>query len=137
MDYYKISEEPFNAAISLKKDGMYRMSVSMATLAIDLMLKSVLFRLNSTSELLIGHNHIGIFREIENRYPKPELRTVVKISRKYFNDSRYSSSENFPRFTEILATDFIRYAHQVKDYVDTDCQAALEDLQKRFEKPSS
>jgi HEPN domain-containing protein len=132
MDYYKTSEEPFNAAISLEKDGMYRMSVSMATLAIDLLLKSVLYRINNTSELLIGHNHIGILREIESCYPKPELHMVVKLSRKYFNDSRYSSNENFSIFTEALATDFIRYAQQVKDYIDTDCQATFEDLRKRF-----
>ena len=134
MDYYRLSEEPLYAAISLKKDGIYRMSVSMATLAIDLLLKSVLYRLNNTSELLMGHNHIGIFREIESRYPKAELRTVVKLSRKYFNDSRYSNSASFPTFTETLAADFIRYVQQVKDYVDTDCQATLDDLLMRFGK---
>jgi len=135
MDYYKISEEPLNASKSLKRDGMYRMSICMATLAIDLLLKSVLFRINSTSELLVGHNHIGILREIEGRYPKPELRTVVKLSRKYFNDSRYSNNDSFPTFTEDLAADFIAYAQQVKDYVDIDCQATLEDLLKRFKRP--
>ena len=134
MDYYKISEEPFNASQTLKRDGMYRMSVCMATLAIDLLLKSVLYRVNSSSELLVGHNHIGIFREIEGHYPKPELRTVVKLSRKYFNDSRYSNKDDIPTFTENLAEDFIGYAQQVKDYVDIDCQATLEDLQKRFNK---
>lgn len=134
MDYYKIAEEPLLAAPLLKKDGLYRMSVSMATLAIDLLLKSVLYRLDNTSDLLIGHDHIGIFRTIEKRYPRPELRTVVKLSRKYFNDSRYSSNENFPTFTEALAADFIEYTQQVKDYVDIDCQATLEDLQKRFDK---
>lgn len=134
MDYYKISEEPFYASQSLKRDGMYRMSVSMATLAIDLLLKSVLYRVNSSSELLIGHNHIGIFREIEEHYPKPELRVVVKLSRKYFNDSRYSNKDNYATFTESLAADFIAYAQQVKNYVESDCQATAEDLQKRFNK---
>jgi HEPN domain-containing protein len=134
MDYYKISEEPLNASQALKRDGMYRMSVCMATLAIDLLLKSVLYRVNNTSELLVGHNHIGILREIENHYPKPELRVVVKLSRKYFNDSRYSNKDNIPVFTESLAADFIQYAQQVKDYVDTDCQATLEDLQRKFNK---
>ena len=118
----------------LKNDGLYRMSVSMATLAIDLLLKSVLYRIDNTSGLLIGHDHIGILRTIEKRYSNPELRTVVKLSRKYFNDSRYSNNENVLAFTETLAADFIRYAQQVKDFVDIDCQATLEDLQKRFEK---
>jgi len=134
MDYYKISEEPFNASKSLKENGMYRMSVSMATLAIDLLLKSVLYRLDNTNDLLIGHDHIGIFRTIEKRYPKQELRTIVKLSRKYFNDSRYSNSDNFPMFTENLAATFIEYVRQVKDYVDVDCQANIEDLQARFSK---
>jgi len=137
MDYYKIAEEPLRAATLLKNDGLYRMSVSMATLAIDLLLKSVLYRLDNTNKLLIGHDHIGIFRIIEKRYPNPKLRTSVKLSRKYFNDSRYSNSENFPSFTESLATDFIEYAQQVKDYIDIDCQATLEDLQQRFSKPNS
>jgi len=41
-------------------------------------------------------------------------------------------SDNFPTFTKDLATDFVVYAQQVKDYVDVDCQAKFEDLQKRF-----
>jgi len=135
MDYYKIAEEPFLAAPLLINDGLYRMSVSMSTLAIDLLLKSVLYRLENTNDLLIGHDHIGIFRAIEKRYPNPELRTLVKLSRKYFNDSRYSSSENFATFTETLAMDFIEYSKQIKNYVDIDCQASLEDLEKRFNKP--
>ena len=134
MDYYKIAEEPLKAAPLLKNDELYRMAVSMATLAIDLLLKSVLYRLDSTSELLMGHDHIGMLRMIEKRYPKPELRTVVKLSRKYFNDSRYSNSEHFHTFNDALATDFIAYMQQVKNYVDTDCQGTLEDLQKRFGK---
>ena len=61
----------------------------------------------------------------------------IKLSRKYFNDSRYANNENFSTFTKDLAVDFIKYAQQVKDYVDTDCQSTLEDLQKRFDKPNS
>lgn len=66
MDYYKIAEEPLLAAPLLKNDGLYRMSVSMSTLAIDLLLKSVLYRLENSSNLLLGHDHTGIFRKIEN-----------------------------------------------------------------------
>ena len=134
MDYYKIAEEPLRAASSLKNDGMYRMSVSMATLAIDLLLKSILYRLDNTNDLLMGHDHIGMLRTIEKRYPKPELRSVVKLSRKYFNDSRYSNYDNFPMFTESLAADFVNYAEQVRVYVDTDCQATIEDLKQKFRK---
>jgi len=134
MDYYKIAEEPLRAALLLKNDGLYRMSVCMATLAIDLLLKSVLYRIDNTSDLLIGHDHIGIFRTIEKRYPNPKLRTVVKISRKYFNDSRYSNSENFSTFTEDLAADFIKYTQQVKDFVDNECQATIDDLLSKYNK---
>jgi len=72
MDYYRITEEPLRAASSLENEGMYRMSVSMATLAIDLLLKSVLYRLDNTNDLLMGHDHIGMLRTIEKHYPKPE-----------------------------------------------------------------
>ena len=48
MDYYELAEEPFESAIELKKTGKFRMSVSMSTLAIDLFLKAVLYRLDST-----------------------------------------------------------------------------------------
>jgi hypothetical protein len=34
-----------------------------------------------------------------------------------------------------LAADFIVYAKLVKAYVDTECQATLDDLQKKFGKP--
>jgi len=136
MDYYAISEEPLQASQALKGNGMYRMSVCMAMLAIDLLLKSVLYRINNASELLIGHNHIAILREIETRYPKPELRTIVKLSRKYFNDSRYSNRDNISTFSEKLAVDFIFYAQQVKDFVNNDCLASIDDLQQKFGKRS-
>jgi len=136
MDYYKIAEEPLRAAVSLKNDGLYRMSVSMATLAIDLLLKSVLYRMDNTNDLLIGHDHIGMLRTIEKRYPNPKLRTVVKLSRKYFNDSRYSNSENFFTFTEDLAAEFIGFTQQVKNYVDNDCQATIDDLLMKYGKRS-
>jgi len=35
MDYYKLSEEPLLAAKTIKKQGLYRMSVTMATLAAE------------------------------------------------------------------------------------------------------
>jgi len=135
MDYYKLSEEPLQAAISNKEQGMYRMSVSMSTLAIDLLLKSVLYRMEPTHDLMMGHNHAGIVTFIERVYSKKDVvRRTAKLSRKYFNESRYSRSENFAVFTEELADNFINYAQQIKDYVDNDCQATLEDLQKKFNK---
>ena len=132
MDYYLLSEEPLKAADFNKKNGLYRMSVHMATLAIDLMLKSVLYRLEPDNILLVGHDHIGILRVLEKEYPKEELKPIVKMSRKYFNDSRYSRTSNLVAFTEQLAAEFLGYARQVKDYVDTDCQATIDDLQKKF-----
>jgi HEPN domain-containing protein len=134
MNYYKLAEEPLEAAQDLKKLGRYRMSVSMSTLAIDMLLKSVLFRLDPINTLLTGHDQIGIFRFLEGKYPKPELRAVVKKSRKYFNDSRYSESENFKTFDKQLAEEFIDSANSIKDYVDNDCRASLDDLQKKYGK---
>ena len=120
------------AAITLFDNGLFRMSVSMSTLAIDLLLKSMVFRLDRTSDFLMGHDHIGMFRLIEKRYPKPELRTVVKLSRKYFNDTRYSNNENLSAYTDDFARDFIGYTQQIKDFIDTDCQASLDDLQALY-----
>jgi len=135
MDYYRLSEEPLQAALSNKQHDLYRMSVSMATLAIDLMLKSVLHRLEPTHDLIMGHNHVGIVTLIENVYPKKDdVRRAAKLSRKYFKDSRYSRSDNLAVFTEELADDFICYARLIKDYVDNDCQATLEDLLKMYNK---
>lgn len=135
MDYYKLSEEPLQAALSNKEQGLYRMSVNMSTLAIDLLLKSVLYRMEPTHDLMIGHNHAGIVTFIERVYPKKDnVRQAAKLSRKYFKDSRYSRSENLDVFTEKLADDFINYTNLIKNYVDNDCQATLEDLQKKFNK---
>jgi len=64
MDYYKLSEEPIQAALSNKEQGLYRMSVCMSTLAIDLLLKSVLYRIDPTHDLMMGHNHAGIVTSI-------------------------------------------------------------------------
>ena len=133
MDYYRLSEEPLQAAKVNKENGLYRMSVSMATLSIDALLKSVLYRIKSDDDLILGHNHLGIVDVIETRYPRKDgIRHIAKLSRKYFKDSRYSNSENFSLFTENLAADFISYAEQVKDYVDTECQSTINDLLQRF-----
>jgi len=133
MDYYQLSEEPLQAALSNEEQGLYRMSVSMSTLAIDLLLKSVLYRMEPTHDLMMGHNHAGIVTFIENVYPKKDdVRHAAKLSRKYFKDSRYSRSENLAVFTKALAGNFINYTNLIKDYVDNDCKATLEDLQKRF-----
>ena len=133
MDYYKLSDEPLKAAIVNMENGLYRMSVSMSTLAIDALLKSVLYRIRHDDNLIMGHNHLGIVDAIEVRYPrKDNIRHIAKLSRKYFKDSRYSNSENFPTFTEHLSSAFIDYAHQVKDYVDTECQGTIDDLLQRF-----
>jgi len=110
MDYYKLSEEPLQAAISNKEQGLYRMSVSMSTLAIDLLLKSVLYRMEPTHDLIMGHNHAGIVTFIENVYSKKDdVRQAAKLSRKYFKDSRYSRLEKLAVFTEELADNFISY----------------------------
>jgi HEPN domain-containing protein len=135
MDYYKLSEEPMASAKLNFDNGLYRMSVNMSTLAIDLLLKSVVKGIDRASDYLMGHDHIGMLRLIETRYPKPELRMIVKLSRKYFNESRYSNSENFPTFTEDLAAEFIAFTERIKDFVDTECLATTEDLLKRFQKP--
>ena len=138
MDYYKLSEEPLKAALSNKEQGLYRMSVSMSTLAIDLLLKSVLYRMEPSHDLMMGHNHVGIVTFIENAYPKKDdVRHTAKLSRKYFKDSRYSRSENLVVFTEELADNFISNVKFIKDYVDNDCRATLTDLQKKFGKLDS
>jgi len=135
MDYYKLSDEPLLAAKVNKENGLYRMSVSMATLAIDTLLKSVLYRVKRDDNLIMGHNHLGIVDAIEARYPRNDnIRHIAKLSRKYFKDSRYSNAENFHAFTESLASDFISYAEQVKDYVDTECQGTIDDLLQRYGK---
>ena len=60
MDYYKLSDEPLLAAKVNKENGLYRMSVSMATLAIDMLFKSVLYRVMGDDNLIMGHNHLGL-----------------------------------------------------------------------------
>jgi len=135
MDYYKLSEEPLAAAKANKDQGLYRMSVSMATLAIDLLLKSVVHRIESAHDLIMGHNHAGMVTFVETIYPKKDkIRHAAKLSRKYFNASRYSRVENLALFSEELADEFICYAELIKEYVDNDCQATIEDLQTRFSK---
>ena len=109
------------------------MSVSMSTLAIDLLLKSVLYRIEPAHDLIMGHNHVGIVAFIESAYPKStSVRHAAKMSRKYFKDSRYSRSENLAVFTAELAENFISYVELVKNYVNNDCQATFEDLQGKF-----
>jgi len=133
MDYYQLSDEPMQAAKINKDQGLYRMSVCMSTLAIDVLLKSVLHRIAPESDLMLGHNHPGIVAKIETKYPSTnEVRHATKLSRKYFKDSRYSNTENLPVFNEMLASDFLEYVAIIKNYVDVTCRASLEDLQEKY-----
>ena len=57
---------------------------------------------------------------------------MVKMSTKYFKDSRYSNYENLKIFTKEFADEFIDYVNQVKNYVDEKCVATLNDLQAKY-----
>ena len=132
MDYYVLAEEEIGAIDVLYAAGQYRHSVYHSCIAIELLLKSKLVQIDPTSAFLESHDIINIFKAVQEKYNSTkDLRPVVRFCRKYFNESRYPVSGTVI-YTMEFASQFLQYVKDVKNYIDTECMATLEDLVTRF-----
>lgn len=134
MDYYNNAMGWYESAKFAITGGFYQQSVSQSCLAVELFLKSKLFVIDPNSELDKTHDSLNIFNMLVKKYPtNKNLLPGIRYCRKYFNEARYPYGE-VGIYTEEFAQQFIGYVEAVKDYIDSDCQSSLEDLQRRFDK---
>jgi len=137
LDYYDNAEKWYDSAKFSITGEFYQQSVSQSCLAVELFLKSKLVLIDPNSELDKSHDTINILKEILKKYPtEKDLMPAARNCRKYFNESRYPNNGT-DIYTKELAYEFIKYVENIKDYIDTDCQATLDDLLNKYGKDPS
>jgi HEPN domain-containing protein len=131
--YYEDALEWEGTAIDLKTCYRYRGSVYMSCLAVECYLKSKVEILDPHNEKLQTHDSIYLYRFLKSKYPSgKDLLGDIKLCRKYHNDTRYSNSANCDLYDEAFATRFIKIVSDVREYINHDCAATMEDLQEKY-----
>lgn len=134
MDYYKNAEDNAEVARLSYENGKYQVSISLSCLAVELYLKSVLGLVSHSIDLETSHDVINIYRCISKRYKsKTDLLPYLVQCRKYFNEARYPTS-NSAVYTREFSEEFLDYVSAVKEFVDSQCKADIEDLADKFNK---
>jgi len=134
VDFYENAVDVHEAADILYNSGKYRMAVFNVCLAIELYLKSRLPLVEYDVRLESSHDVINIYRCLTTRFrSSKDLTPMINMCRKYYNESRYPYNGK-DVFTGEFAADFIGYLADIKNYVDNECIATLDDLKTKFEK---
>jgi len=111
------------------------MSVTLSCLAVELFLKSKLDMVEHDVRLETSHDIIGIYRILTTKFTDTQrLTKKIGLLRKYYNDSRYPATGT-AIYTSGFAEEFLSYVSEVKQFIDTDCLADINDLTKKFGKP--
>ena len=134
MNFYDNAVEVHRSAEILCENGQYRMSVSGACLAMELYLKSKLHLTEKGENYAYSHDTINMYFQLAARFkPEQELLNIVKLGRKYFNESRYPHGDT-AIYNKEFTEEFLKYASTVKKYIDDVCIGDIDDLQDKFRK---
>ena len=132
MSFYDNAAEVHRAAEILYKNEQYRMSVSNSCLAIELYLKSKLHLTEKGEDYAYSHDTINMYIQLANRFePNEKLFHIVKLGRKYFNESRYPHGDT-AIYTKEFSQEFLEHVRAVKNYIDNVCIGSISDLQNKF-----
>lgn len=132
MDHYQNAEETYSGSRSLFDAKNYRLSINLSCLSIELFLKSKLELVEHDMRLETSHDIIGLYQSLTARFKDSQkLAKKIDFVRKYYNDSRYPST-GIEIYTEEFAGEFLTLVEDVKRFIDTDCIASIDDLQKKF-----
>ena len=135
MGYYSDALEWESTAIAMEACGKYRGSVYMSCLAVECFLKSKVEFIDPNNGELFKHDSIYLYRFLKSKYPSgKDISRDITLCRKYHNDSRYSNSARPEIFDKSFANRFIQIITEVKNYIDNDCAASLDDLAKKYNK---
>ena len=135
MDYYANAHGNERAAITLLKNGHYQQCVSLSCLAVELYLKSKLHLVQHSEELMFSHDVVNIYKRLITRFqPKTDILPFVTVSRKYFNESRYPYAGDTSIYTQEFANEFIEIVAAVREFIDNECVATMDDLRSKHER---
>ncbi|MCL1997695.1 MAG: HEPN domain-containing protein [Turicibacter sp.] len=135
MDFYDNAWETEQTAIDLVNIGRYRYAVYLSCLATELYLKSKLHLVEHEDDLETSHNAIEMLRLLAERFPNGKnLKSMVRFSRKYYNESRYPYAGDVSAYTKDFAQQFLEFTAAVREYVENDCLATVDDLADKYSK---
>ena len=128
MNYYDNAVEAHEVAELLYKSSKYRFSIYNSCLAMELYLKSRLQLVDNWEKYEFSHDIINIYRHLTKRFiSSKNLLKSVTLGRKYFNESRYPHGD-MKAYTKEFAQEFLGHLEDIKNYVDNECVATLDDL---------
>ena len=137
MDYYQNAQETERAACSLLDNGFFRQSTYMFCLAVELYLKSKLGLVEHSPNIEKTHDIINMYKLLSERFaPRTNLTKAVTRCQKYFNESRYPYMVDARLYTEEFAKEFKEFAASIREYIEDECLATLDDLSIKFGKKS-
>ena len=114
MNFYDNAAEVHQAAEILYNNKQFRLSIANSCLAIELYLKSKLHLTEKGEDYAYSHDMINMFLELAKRFnPPEELLQIVKLSRKYFNESRYPHGDTAV-YSDKFAQEFLEYVNKIK-----------------------
>ncbi|MCL2015983.1 MAG: HEPN domain-containing protein [Defluviitaleaceae bacterium] len=135
MDFYDNAWETEQTAIDLANIGRYRYSVYLSCLASELYLKSKLHLVDHDEELETSHDVIKMLDVLSKRFTTGKnLKNMIKFSRKYYNESRYPYAGDVSAYTKDFAEQFLEFTAAVREYVENDCLATMDDLADKYSK---
>ena len=135
MGYYEDALEWEGTSIDLESCGRYRGSIYMSCLAVECFLKSKVEIIDPSNNKLNEHDSIYFYRLLKSKYSSgKDLMSDIRLCRKYHNDARYSNITKADLYDKPFAKRFIQIVADVKEYVDNECTATLEDLQRKYKK---
>ena len=133
MEFYANAWETELSAIDLFNAGRYRHSISLACLAVGLYLKSKLHLVSHRVDLEKSHDVIGLYDALCSHYqPKVNMRSMINICRKYFNESRYPYDGDTSVYTQAFAKEFIDFVVDIRQFIDNECMATIDDLAAKY-----
>jgi len=134
VNFYDNAVDVHQAEKVLCDNEHYRMSVSNSCLAMELYLKSKLHLTEKGEDYAYSHDTINMYIQLANRFkPDVDLLGTIKLGKKYFNEARYPHGDTGV-YAHEFALEFLDYVTAVKNYVDNECIATVEDLQGKFPK---
>ena len=135
MGYYEDALEWLGTAVDLKDCGRYRASIYMSCLAVECFLKAKVEAVDPDNARLGEHDSIYLYRVLKEKYKsKSDLSKDIVLCRKYHNEARYSNSAKHDVYDEGFVCRFIEIVNKVKDFIDEECIATLDDLADKYKK---
>ena len=135
MGYYDDAVEWEGTAIDMENCGRYRASVYMSCLAVECYLKSKVELVDLKNTKLNEHDTIYLYRVLRSKYPTgKDIICDKRLCRKYHSDVRYSNTVNSEVYDENFANRFIHIVESVREYIENECTATLEDLKMKYNK---